>query len=74
MWQIQISHVLDVEKGKMELKNLPKHMQTKEWILSEIHYEEFKGVQTIHACECGRGNCRSNMCVQCWNEILKEIK
>lgn len=26
------------------LKDLPKHMQTREWILSAIRYEDFEGV------------------------------
>lgn len=56
------------------MKNLPKHMQTKTWILSEIKYENFKGVQTVHKCECGRGFCRSTMCALCWKELLKEVK
>lgn len=53
------------------LKDLPKHMQTKEWILSEICHEEFKGVCTIHKCDCGKNMCRSTMCAECWKKLLK---
>ena len=58
----------------MKLKDLPKHMQTKMWIKSEIAYEEHKGIHTYHQCDCGKSSCRSNMCSDCWNKILKEIK
>lgn len=58
----------------MKLKELPKHMQTREWIESEIHYENFEGVRTVHNCECGRGYARSVMCTLCWKDILKELK
>ena len=57
-----------------KLKDLSKHMQTKEWIQSEIDYEQHKGIHTYHQCDCGRKSCRSAMCDLCWKEILKEIK
>ena len=59
---------------KPSLKELPKHMQTKQWIESEIAHEQQEGVHTYHQCKCGRQACRSNMCVLCWEEILEEIK
>ena len=54
-----------------KLTDIPKHMRTKDWIVSEIKYEKSKGVHTYHQCECDRGKCRSIMCVKCWKELLK---
>jgi hypothetical protein len=57
------------------LNDLPKHMRTKKWILSEIKYESFEGVRTVHKCDCNCGNyCRSIMCVECWKKLLKRVK
>ncbi len=53
------------------LKDLPKHMRTREWILSEIKHESFKGITTVHKCECGENSCRSVMCSECWKKLLK---
>jgi len=52
------------------LTDLPEHMRTEEWIESCIKYEKHKGIHTYHECECHRGLCRSNMCVDCWKEYL----
>ncbi len=53
------------------LKDLPKHMRTRSWIVSEIIYETSMGVHTYHKCECGRGSCRSFLCAECWKELLR---
>ena len=58
----------------MKLKDLEEHMQTREWIESEIRHEEHKGIHTYHGCKCDRGYCRSIMCAKCWEEILEELK
>lgn len=57
----------------MKLKDLPKRMQTKRWISSEIRHERATGIHTYHTCECGRKQCRSNACILCWEEVLKEL-
>ena len=68
---------------KRKLYDLPEHMRTREWIESEIRYEEHKGTHTYHDCECGRNRfqdsaipdpCRSYMCATCWRELLEELK
>lgn len=56
----------------MKLKDLPEHMRTKKWILSEIKHESFQGITTVHKCECDKNYCRSVMCAECWQKILKE--
>jgi len=53
------------------LKDLPKHMRTREWILSAIRHEEHKGVHTYHKCDCGKNSCRAMMCAECWKKLLK---
>lgn len=56
------------------LEQLPAHMRTREWIESEIQYEQHKGVHTYHNCKCERGWCRSVRCAQCWREALAELE
>lgn len=38
-----------------------------------IRYEEHEGVHTFHACDCGRGLCRSSMCAKCWRDAGKRF-
>lgn len=54
----------------IKLKDIPKHMRTKEWIESCIRHEQSLGVHTYHNYDCGRNSCRSMMCVECWKELL----
>jgi len=61
-------------KKPANLKDIPKHMRTKEWIESEIRYEQADGIHTYHQCDCGRKSCRSTMCDLCWKELLSEQK
>ena len=54
----------------MKLKDMPKHMRTREWVESAIRYEEATGIHTYHNCDCGRDICRSMMCTECWRDLL----
>lgn len=58
----------------MKLKKLPKHMQTKRWIKSEIEHENATGIHTYHMCDCGRMKTRTTMCAKCWAEVLTELE
>ena len=58
----------------MKLKDIPKHMRTREWIESSIRHEEHDGVHTYHNCKCKRNACRSMMCAKCWKELLMRKK
>lgn len=45
------------------------------WAKSELRYESTdKNGITIHQCDCGRKMCRSNYCVKCWEEEIKELQ
>jgi len=59
---------------ELKKKELPKKMQTREWIESEIRYEKSLGVHTYHMCDCGKNSCRSIMCAECWQKRLEEVK
>lgn len=39
-----------------------------------IRYELKKGEHTFHQCGCNRRGCRSEMCWECWLEILEAGK
>ena len=54
-----------------KLKDLPRHMRTREWIESCIRHEIHNGMHTYHLCECKRKLCRSMMCSLCWKELLE---
>ena len=53
------------------LRSRPEHMQTREWIESEIRYEETSGLHTYTVCQCGRMGCRTNWCAECLREMLE---
>lgn len=44
------------------------------WAESELHYEQYKGVTTMHMCNCGRKACRMNQCTLCWEEEIAILK
>ena len=41
---------------------------------SYMRYELLEGEHTFHMCKCKRHSCRSEMCWECWLEILEEGK
>lgn len=53
-----------------KLKDLPKHMRTREWIESCIRREEHDGIHTYHKCPNCENSCRSMMCADCWRKLL----
>ncbi len=47
--------------------------KTKKWILSDIAYEEAKGVHTYHLCSyCKKNQTRSGKCAECLKKDLTE--
>lgn len=42
-----------------------------EW---SIRYESSEGVHTYHQCDCGRGFCRREKCLECWREELSKLE
>ncbi len=54
-----------------KLKDLPKHMRTKEWIKSEIRYEEYGEINPNNMCGCKRQSYRVFLCSLCWRDLLK---
>jgi len=50
-------------------------MKTREWLLSQIAYEENEGVYTYHLCPfCKKNNTRSGECAECLRKELKESR
>jgi hypothetical protein len=41
-----------------------------EWCIYQIEKESAMGIHTYHNCDCGRGSCRSEQCIQCWKEEM----
>lgn len=47
---------------------------SKEFIESEIRYNEANGIHTFSPCNhCGKG-CRSSKCSACWRKLLNGVK
>ena len=53
------------------LRSRPEHMQTREWLESELRREQSKGVHTVHDCDCRRMWCRGKYCADCLREMLE---
>jgi len=48
--------------------------KTRKWLLSEIAYEEHKGVHTYHLCQyCKKNSTRSGKCGECLRKDLREM-
>lgn len=47
-------------------------MKDRKEIGNNIRYELKKGEHTFHQCRCNRRGCRSEMCWECWLEILED--
>jgi len=64
------------EKNRQALiKILPKMKKTRKWLLSEIAYEEHKGVHTYHLCQyCKKNSTRSGKCGECLRKDLRDKK
>ena len=49
--------------------------KTRKWLLSEIAYEEHKGVHTYHLCQyCKKNSTRSGKCGECLRKDLRDKK
>ena len=58
----------------IKLIDLPAHKQTRDWILSEIRYQEAGGVHTYCNCHhCGKRS-RGGCCIDCWREALRQLE
>ncbi len=58
---------------QLKLADLPEEKRTRRWILSEIRYQEDRGIQTRCACNhCGNSS-RGGCCADCWRSVLKEL-
>lgn len=68
--------VFGVESGVImsRLNELKKENRCIEYIEYELRKERSEGVHTYHYCDCGRGNCRRSMCIQCWEGCKEEIE
>ncbi len=58
---------------KLKLADLPEKVQTRPWIESEIHYQEYPGIHTYCLCNyCGNSS-RDGCCADCWRNVLAEL-
>lgn len=58
----------------VQIESLKPSERNVDYVNYRIRYEQSDGIHTYHPCECGRGMCRSDQCVECWQELAKEIE